>query len=85
MNHIRVYHVDAFTQNPFEGNPAGVVPDASRLTLTQMQKIANQLNLPETAFLLPAIDPNQTFESVISHHKKKSIFAVMLQSLPSGC
>ncbi|MDQ0061575.1 PhzF family phenazine biosynthesis protein [Paenibacillus harenae] len=61
MNHIRVYHVDAFTQIPFEGNPAGVVPDASRLTLTQMQKIANQLNLPETAFLLPAIDPNADY------------------------
>lgn len=41
MNQIRVYHVDAVTQNPFEGNPAGVVPDASILTLTQMQKIAN--------------------------------------------
>jgi trans-2,3-dihydro-3-hydroxyanthranilate isomerase len=61
MNQIRVYHVDAFTQNPFEGNPAGVVPDASTLTLTQMQKIANQLNLPETAFLLPSSDPKADF------------------------
>jgi len=61
MKKIKVYHVDAFTQNPFEGNPAGVVPDASELTLTQMQQIANELNLPETAFLLPAIDPKADF------------------------
>ncbi|WP_148930950.1 PhzF family phenazine biosynthesis protein [Paenibacillus methanolicus] len=61
MRPIRVYHVDAFTQNPFEGNPAGVVPDAGNLTLAHMQKIANQLNLPETAFLLPATDPKADF------------------------
>jgi PhzF family phenazine biosynthesis protein len=61
MKQIKVYHIDAFTQNPFEGNPAGVVPDASNLTLTQMQKIANELNLPESAFLLPPTDPKADF------------------------
>jgi trans-2,3-dihydro-3-hydroxyanthranilate isomerase len=61
MKQIRVYHIDAFTQNPFEGNPAGVVPDASDLTLAQMQKIANELNLPESAFLLPPTDPKADF------------------------
>ncbi|WP_438498268.1 PhzF family phenazine biosynthesis protein [Paenibacillus sp. IHBB 3054] len=60
MKQIRVYHVDAFTPNPFEGNPARVVPDASHLT-KQIQKIANQLNLPETAFILPAADPKANF------------------------
>jgi PhzF family phenazine biosynthesis protein len=54
---IRVYHIDAFTKNPFEGNPAGVVPDASDLTVTQMQRIANELNLPESAFLQPSTHP----------------------------
>jgi trans-2,3-dihydro-3-hydroxyanthranilate isomerase len=57
MKKLRVYHIDAFTQNPFEGNPAGVVPDASHLTVTQMQKIANELNLPESAFLQPSTNP----------------------------
>ncbi|WP_138495330.1 PhzF family phenazine biosynthesis protein [Paenibacillus pinistramenti] len=61
MKQISVYHVDAFTRRPFEGNPAGVVPDAGELTLTQMQKIANQLNLSETAFLLPPSDPEADF------------------------
>ncbi|WP_123040449.1 PhzF family phenazine biosynthesis protein [Cohnella candidum] len=61
MKPISVYHVDAFTQKPFEGNPAGVVPDAGSLTVTQMQKIANQLRLPETAFLMPPTDPKADF------------------------
>lgn len=61
MKKIRVYHIDAFTKNPFEGNPAGVVPDASHLTVTQMQQIANELNLPESAFLLPPTIPKADF------------------------
>ncbi|WP_340673221.1 PhzF family phenazine biosynthesis protein [Brevibacillus agri] len=61
MKNIRVYHVDAFTREPFAGNPAGVVPDAGTLTLPQMQKIANELNLPESAFLLPAEHPEADF------------------------
>lgn len=61
MKQIQVYQIDAFTQNPFEGNPAGVVPDASDLTLTQMQKIANGMNLPESAFLLPPTNPKADF------------------------
>jgi trans-2,3-dihydro-3-hydroxyanthranilate isomerase len=58
---IRVYHIDAFSKNPFEGNPAGVVPDASDLTEIQMQRIANELNLPESAFLQPSTDPKANF------------------------
>jgi trans-2,3-dihydro-3-hydroxyanthranilate isomerase len=61
MKQIRVCHIDAFTKNPFEGNPAGVVPDASDLTETQMQKIANELNLPESAFLQPSANPEADF------------------------
>lgn len=61
MKQVRIYHVDAFTQNPFEGNPAGVVPDASDLTLAQMQRVANELNLPESAFLLPPTNPKADF------------------------
>ncbi|MDE5415596.1 PhzF family phenazine biosynthesis protein [Alkalihalobacterium chitinilyticum] len=56
MKEIQVYHVDAFTNEPFGGNPAGVVPDATQLTEDEMQKIARELNLSETAFLLPTED-----------------------------
>jgi PhzF family phenazine biosynthesis protein len=49
---ILVYN--AFTREPFAGNPAGVVLDASALDQRLMQHIARQLNLAETAFLAPA-------------------------------
>ena len=61
MKAVKVYHVDAFTRKPFAGNPAGVIPDASTLTLPQMQQIANELNLPESAFLLPSSHPEADY------------------------
>jgi trans-2,3-dihydro-3-hydroxyanthranilate isomerase len=62
MREIPIYHVDAFTNRAFGGNPAGVVPDASGLTESEMQSIARELNLSETAFLLPAHDPEADFK-----------------------
>lgn len=50
----RVFQVDAFTTEPFTGNPAGVVLNADGLTESQMQKIARELNNSETAFLFAA-------------------------------
>lgn len=50
---LKIYQVDAFTDQPYGGNPAGVVPEGSGLTAQQMQKIAMEMNLSETAFLLP--------------------------------
>jgi trans-2,3-dihydro-3-hydroxyanthranilate isomerase len=49
------YHVvDVFTTTPLEGNPLAVFPDASGLDTTTMQRIARELNLSETTFILPA-------------------------------
>jgi len=50
---VPVYQVDAFTDVTFGGNPAGVVPDASGLTVAEMQLIAREMALSETAFVLP--------------------------------
>lgn len=52
MTRYRIYQVDAFTKNRFEGNPAGVVANADGLTQSQMQAIARELNNAETAFIL---------------------------------
>ena len=52
MNIYRVYQIDAFTKNRFEGNPAGVISNADGLTESQMQIIARELNNSETAFIL---------------------------------
>jgi trans-2,3-dihydro-3-hydroxyanthranilate isomerase len=58
MKTYRIKIVDAFTKKPFAGNPAGVVLDANGLTDVQMQLIARELNLSETAFILPATSPD---------------------------
>jgi trans-2,3-dihydro-3-hydroxyanthranilate isomerase len=46
--------VDVFTLEPLAGNPLAVFLNASELDGTTMQKIARELNLAETAFVLPA-------------------------------
>ncbi len=51
MKRIRIKQVDAFTTVPFGGNPAGVITDAAGLTEAEMQAIAREMNLSETAFV----------------------------------
>jgi PhzF family phenazine biosynthesis protein len=53
MLQLPIYQVDSFTTQPFTGNPAGVVPNASGLTPQQMQAIAREMNNSETAFVIP--------------------------------
>jgi len=50
---VRLFQVDSFTTRAYQGNPAGVVYDADGLTDAQMQAIARECNLSETAFILP--------------------------------
>jgi trans-2,3-dihydro-3-hydroxyanthranilate isomerase len=45
--------VDVFTEHPLEGNALAVFPDASTMDASMMQRIARELNLAETAFVLP--------------------------------
>ena len=49
---IQVHQVDAFTRRPFGGNPAAVVPLESWPDDSLLQAIAQENNLPETAFLV---------------------------------
>lgn len=55
---VPVWQVDAFADQPFTGNPAAVCildhyPDDD-----WMQRVAAEMNLSETSFLVPASDPN---------------------------
>jgi predicted PhzF superfamily epimerase YddE/YHI9 len=50
---LRLWQVDAFAEKPFAGNPAAIVPLDSWLDDALMQRIANENNLAETAFLVP--------------------------------
>ncbi len=52
----RIYQVDAFTDRPFAGNPAAVCPLDSPRSDVWMQNVAAEMNLAETAFLLPQDD-----------------------------
>lgn len=48
---ITTFIVDSFTDQPFKGNPAGVCLLDKPLAEDQMQNIASELNLSETAFI----------------------------------
>lgn len=48
--------VDAFTSEPFAGNPAAVVVSPAALDERLMQLVAREMNLSETAFLVPRAD-----------------------------
>ena len=50
---LKLWQVDAFAERPFLGNPAAVVPLQSWLSDEEMQAIANENNLAETAFFVP--------------------------------
>lgn len=47
----RLYHVDAFTDVPFKGNPAAVCITNDAQAEQWMMKVASEMNLSETAFL----------------------------------
>lgn len=48
------YVLDVFTDTPLEGNQLGLFPEAESISPEQMQRIARELNVAETIFLLPA-------------------------------
>lgn len=50
---IPIYHVDAFTDEPFRGNPAAVCLLEQQYEDTILQSVAAEMNLSETAFLYP--------------------------------
>jgi trans-2,3-dihydro-3-hydroxyanthranilate isomerase len=52
--------VDVFTDQRFGGNPLAVFPQALGLADAQMQNLAREFNLSETAFVLPPADPRHT-------------------------
>ncbi len=53
---IPIYQVDAFTEEPFKGNPAGVCLLRGPAEASWMQSVAAEMNVAETAFPLPEGD-----------------------------
>ncbi len=58
----RLYHVDAFTREPFCGNPAVVVLDAEILTDDELQRIAREIGGQEVTFVLASEAPDHDVE-----------------------
>lgn len=53
---MKYYVVDAFAEEPFRGNPAGVCVVGEPISAELMQRIAYENNLSETAFVTPRGD-----------------------------
>jgi len=53
---VPIYQVDAFTAEPFKGNPAGVCLLDEPAEADWMQAVAAEMNLSETAFVHPEGD-----------------------------
>jgi PhzF family phenazine biosynthesis protein len=81
--------VDAFASEPFTGNPAAVVLEASHLADQQMQAIAREFNLSETVFVLPSTHPKAAVrlrifspatESILSGHGMLAAVTALIRS-----
>jgi trans-2,3-dihydro-3-hydroxyanthranilate isomerase len=57
---VPFYTADVFTGEMFGGNPLAVFPSALAIDPRLMQRIARELNLSETVFVLPPEDPRNT-------------------------
>jgi trans-2,3-dihydro-3-hydroxyanthranilate isomerase len=57
---LPLYHVDVFTSERFSGNPLAVFLDAEGLDGATMQKIAREMNLSESTFVMRPNDDRAT-------------------------
>lgn len=53
---MKIYQADAFTEQPYKGNPAAVCIMEEYPAERWMQDVAAEMNLAETAFLVPHND-----------------------------
>lgn len=58
MSRLVFHWIDVFAAERFGGNPLAVFPDARGLDAAQMQRIAFELHLSETTFVLPSERPD---------------------------
>ena len=56
VSKVPLFQVDAFTERPFAGNPAAVCLLTEQADAGWMQSVAAEMNLSETAFLVPRDD-----------------------------
>lgn len=85
-----IYQVDAFSSHRFKGNPAAVILLSKFLPDETLQAIAEENNLAETAFIVPAGDDyllrwfTPTVEVPLCGHATLASAAVILERLEPG-
>lgn len=72
---FRLRQVDVFTKVPLTGNPLAVVLDAAALSGEDMQRIAREMNLSESTFVLPPTVPEATYRMRIFTPEREIPFA----------
>jgi trans-2,3-dihydro-3-hydroxyanthranilate isomerase len=75
MREYEFLTVDVFTDRRFGGNPLAVFPDARGLSDAEMQSLAAEMNLSETTFVLPPVDPKHTARVRIFNRTAEMPFA----------
>jgi trans-2,3-dihydro-3-hydroxyanthranilate isomerase len=75
MGELRYRVVDVFTRVALEGNPLAVFPDATGIDEVTMQKIAKEMNLSETTFVVPPTRPGCVARVRIFTPTREMIFA----------
>ncbi len=75
MREYQFWQVDAFSAEPYLGNPAAVVFQADSLETTEMQSIARQMNLSETVFLCKPAAAEADYRARIFTPRKELPFA----------
>jgi trans-2,3-dihydro-3-hydroxyanthranilate isomerase len=88
MAQYRYRVVDVFTETALEGNPLAVFPNAAGIEPGTMQKIAKELNLSETVFVVPVTREDcaahiriftPTMEMVFAGHPTVGASSVLLE------
>jgi trans-2,3-dihydro-3-hydroxyanthranilate isomerase len=59
---LHYYIVDVFTDRQFGGNPLAVFTDGRGLSAEMLQRLAREMNLSESTFILPPEDPSNHFK-----------------------
>ena len=87
---VRFFHVDAFAERRFSGNPAAVMPMEEFLEDDLLQDLAAENSLPMTAFLVPGHDNYRirwftpTTEVPLCGHATLASAAVVMERLEPG-
>jgi PhzF family phenazine biosynthesis protein len=83
MSKYRFIQLDVFTAEAFAGNPLAVFPEAEGLTDDEMMKIAREMNLSETVFVLkPDKEQSANSEQQTANSKQPSATAASKDQTP---